>query len=132
MTHDHAHRLRAFYRRYIDRCNAHDFSSLSDFVSHDVEVNGEPVGLSGYVAGLHAVIEAFPDYHWDLRHLLVENDWLAAHFACTGTHEGAFRGVPPTGRRLQTQEFVMYRFANGAIAEVWGTADNAPMIAGDR
>jgi predicted ester cyclase len=61
MTCHQADELRAFYRHYIDRCNAHLFDDLSEFVAEDVEVNGEPRGLGGYVAGLRAVVEAFPD-----------------------------------------------------------------------
>ena len=43
-------------------------------------------------------------------------------------HRGTFRGVPPTGRPVTTQEFAMYRVENGRIAEVWVTADNAALL----
>lgn len=64
--------LEAFYRRYLQRCNEHRFDELGEFVERNVEVNGERLGLRGYADGLAAVVEAFPDYHWDLKHLLVE------------------------------------------------------------
>jgi SnoaL-like domain len=54
--------LTAFYARYLATCNAHDLAGLDAFVAEDVVVNGEPVGLDAYFAGLRAVIEAFPDY----------------------------------------------------------------------
>jgi predicted ester cyclase len=79
-------------------------------------VNGLPQGLDGYVAGLRDVIRAFPDYRWQLRHLLIDGDLIAAHFADTGTHV--------SGRAVRTQEFAFYRVAGGRIAEVWVTADN--------
>jgi predicted ester cyclase len=68
--------LLAFYRRYLKRCNEHRFDELGEFVAEDV--NGPSEGLSRYIAGLHAVVEAFPDYQWELRHLLVDDQWLAA------------------------------------------------------
>jgi len=37
---------------------------------------------------LEAVVRAFPDHRWDLRHLLVDGDVVAAHFVDTGTHRG--------------------------------------------
>ena len=80
-------------------------------------VNGEPQGLDGYVAGLRAVVAEFPDYRWELQYLLVEGDWLAAHFADSGTHG-------TSGRAVRTQEFAFYRLAGGRIAEVWVAADN--------
>jgi len=121
--------LKAWYRRYNEVCNAHLFDELGAFVAEDVVVNGERQGLEGYVAGLRAVVDAFPDYRWDLRHLVVDGAWIAAHFVDTGTHRGTFRGVPATGRPVTTQEFAMYRVDGDRIVEVWVTADNAPLLA---
>jgi predicted ester cyclase len=120
--------LAATYRRYNGRCNAHEFDTLGEFVAEDVQVNGEPQGLAGYVTGLQAVVRAFPDYRWDLRHLFVDGDWVSAHFVDTGTHRGEFLGIPATGRRVSTQEFAVYRWAGGRIAEVWVTADNLALV----
>ena len=120
--------LKRWYRSYNEVCNAHRFDELAGFVADDVVVNGEPTGLVAYQEGLAAVVAAFPDYRWDLRHLVVEGDWIAAHFVDTGTHLGTFRGLAATGRAVTTQEFAMYRVADGRIAEVWVTADNAPLL----
>jgi predicted ester cyclase len=120
--------LEALYRRYNGLCNAHRFDRLGEFVSPDVEVNGEVQGLQAYVRGLQEVVRAFPDYRWDLRHLFVAGCWVSAHFVDTGTHRGSFLGVPATGRAVTTQEFAIYRFAGGRIAEVWVTADNLRLL----
>jgi predicted ester cyclase len=122
------HDLDAFYRRYNALCNAHEFDRLGEFVASDVQVNGEVQGLRDYVCGLEAVVRAFPDYRWDLQHLLVDGDWLAAHFSNTGTHAGAFLDAPATGRKVTTQEFAFYRVAGDQIVEVWGTADNLALV----
>jgi predicted ester cyclase len=97
-------------------------------VAEDVEVNGRPRGLEGYVAGLEAVVEAFPDYRWDLQHLLIDGSWLSAHFIDTGTHKGTFLGVTATGRFVTTQEFAVYRIDGDRIVEVWGTADDLRLL----
>ena len=112
--------LAAFYRRYNERCNAHRFEELGEFVAADVRVNDAAVGLTGYIAGLRAVVEAFPDYHWDLRRLLVDGSWLSAHLSNTGTHTGTFRDVPATGRTIATMELALYRTDGGKIVESWG------------
>lgn len=77
---------------------------------------------------LEAVLEAFPDYRWNLQHLLIDGSWLAAHFADTGTHCGAVLGVPATGRAVSMQEFAFYRIAGDRIIEVWATADNLGLL----
>jgi predicted ester cyclase len=120
--------LKAWYRSYNEVCNAHRFAELGFFVADDVVVNGARQGLDGYVAGLQSVVDAFPDYRWELRHLLVEPPWIAAHLVDTGTHLGPFRESAPTGRAVATQEFAMYRVVGGRIVEVWVSADNAALI----
>jgi predicted ester cyclase len=115
----------AFYRRYLQRCNEYRFDELGEFVDHDVRVNGAPMGLAGYAAGLRSVIDAFPDYHWELQHLLVDGDWLSAHLVDTGTHTGTFLDLPPTGRVISAQEFAVYHLADGKIAEAWGDLDSS-------
>jgi predicted ester cyclase len=110
--------LLAFYDRYLQRCNEHRFDELGEFVADDV--NGPAEGLSCYVAGLHAIVEGFPDYQWDLQRLLIDGQWLAARLYGAGTHTGPFRGIGATGRAIRTQELVIYRVADGKIAECWG------------
>jgi predicted ester cyclase len=122
------HDLETLYRRYNELCNAHTFDRLGEFVSSDVEVNGEVQGLEAYVRGLQAVIAAFPDYRWDLRHLLVDGCWVSAHLLDTGTHKGPFLGVAATGRTVSMQEFAIYRVKEGRFAEVWVTADNLHLL----
>jgi len=120
--------LAAFYRRYNACCNEHRFEDLAEFVARDVAINGTERGLDAYAEGLRDVVRAFPDYHWELRHLLVDSPWIAAHFADTGTHGGPFLGAPATGRSVSTQEFAFYRVDAGRIVEVWGTADDLHLL----
>jgi predicted ester cyclase len=112
--------LRTFYRRYNACCNEHRVDGLCDFVADDVVINGAGQGLGAYADGQRSVVDAFPDYRWELRHLAVDGPWIAAHLTDTGTHRGAFYGVPATGRSVTIQEFAFYRVDAGRIAEVWG------------
>jgi predicted ester cyclase len=118
MTHDG---LAAFYRRYNACCNRHRFEDLAQFVARDVTIDGTERGLDEYAEELRAVVRAFPDYHWELRHLLVDPPWIAAHLADTGTHRGPYSGVPATGRTVNIPEFAIYRIDADRIAEVWGS-----------
>jgi predicted ester cyclase len=118
----------AWYARYNEICNSHRFGQLGEYVHEDVWVNGERQGLATYIQGLEAVVAAFPDYRWELQHLLVNGDWLAAHFLDSGRHAGTFLGVLSTGRRIETQEFAFYRRASGLIVEVWVAADNLRLL----
>jgi len=114
--------LAAFYRRYNAYCNEHRFEDFREFVTDDVVINDTARGLDAYVEGLRVVVRAFPDFRWELRHLTVDEPWIAAHLTDTGTHRDTFLGVEATGRSVRTEEFAFYRIDAGRIAEVWGTA----------
>jgi predicted ester cyclase len=113
--------LAAFYRRYNALCNEHRFHDLPEFVAPDVVINGTDHGLVAYAGGLVEVVRAFPDYRWEVQHMLAEPPWLAVRLHDTGTHRNPFKGVPPTGRAVSTPEFAFYRIEDGLIREVWGT-----------
>ena len=114
--------LAAFYRRYNACCNEHRFEDIAQFVARDVAIDGAPRGLDAYAEELRAVVRALPDYHWELRRLLIDPPWIAAHLADTGTHRGSFLGVAATGRSVSVPEFAFYRIEAERIAEVWGSA----------
>ena len=113
--------LAAFYRRYINRCNEHRFDELDEFVDKNVAVNGAVHGLRKYAAGLRSVVETFPDFHWDLQHLLTDDCWLCAHLTDTGTSAA--------GRPVTIAEFAIYRMAGGRIVAVWGDLDKDRLVA---
>ena len=113
------------YGRYNDICNRHAFDELALYLCDVVLVNGTERTTREYMDDLVGVTDAFPDYRWDVQHVVVEPPWLAVHLADSGTHLGTWRDVPATGSRVTTDEFAMYRFDGERIAEVWVTADNA-------
>jgi predicted ester cyclase len=122
------HDLTAFYRRYNSCCNEHRFEDLVEFVAPDVVINGIDHGLEAYAEGLRSVVRGFPDYRWELRHLVIDAPWIAVHLADSGTHRQPFLGVAATGRSVSTAEFAFYRVDAGRIAEVWGMAFHVQLL----
>jgi len=121
--------LAAFYRAYNACCNSHAFDDLGEFVAPDVLINGTDRGLDTYAENLRSIVRGFPDYRWELRHIVIDAPWIAVHLADTGTHRASFHGVAATGRAVTTPEFAFYRVAGGQIAEVWGMAFHLPLLA---
>ena len=105
--------LVALYRRYLPLCNERRFEELRDLVSDEVSGSGSVDGASAYIDRVRDVFTAFPDYGWELQHLVVEGETVAARLIGQGTHTGSFGDI-------DTQELVMYRFADGRIVGCWG------------
>jgi steroid delta-isomerase-like uncharacterized protein len=76
--------------------------------------------LKEVFARLH---RAFPDLHITAEDLIAEGDKVVARNTVTGTHQGEYMGLPPTGRSVTYDEIFIVRFAGGRIAETWGVVD---------
>ncbi|MET9026378.1 ester cyclase [Nocardia sp. NPDC004168] len=114
---------RSRYLSYLERCNEHDFDGMATFYTPTIKVNDVPMDPVAVTTQFSHLFAAFPDWHWDMRNLLVDGDYIALHFTVTGTHRGAFRGIEATGRRVTISELTLYRLEDGKFAEVWDQAD---------
>jgi len=69
--------------------------------------------------------EAFPDFSMEIVDLVAEEEKVAAHFRCSGTHLGEWMGRPPSGRRFQdVDEIYIFRVRNGKLTDAIGVEDN--------
>ena len=66
---------------------------------------------------------AFPDLHITIEDLIAEGDKVVGRNTVTGTHQGEYMGLPPTGKSITYNEIFICRFASGRIAETWGVVD---------
>ena len=69
--------------------------------------------------------EAFPDFSMEIVDLVAEEEKVAAHFRCSGTHLGEWMGRSPSGRRFQdVDEIYIFRVRNGKLTDATGVEDN--------
>jgi predicted ester cyclase len=66
---------------------------------------------------------AFPDWHQEIIELVAEGPTVVARFRCTGTHQGPWQGLPPTGRAMNIDEVYFFRTDDNRLARVWGLED---------
>ncbi|MBS1679431.1 MAG: ester cyclase [Actinobacteria bacterium] len=107
-------------------------AAIDELVSPDVKIRSPlPLDSTGASAlkevfgRLHA---AFPDLHVEIEDLIAEGDKVVSRNTVTGTHRGAFMGLPPTGRSVSYNEIFVARFAAGRLVETWGVVDMASLM----
>lgn len=66
---------------------------------------------------------AFPDLHITIDEMLAEKDMIAARMTLSGTHQGSWRGLEPTGRTVTLAMMMFFRFENGLLVELWEVDD---------
>ncbi|MFH8570260.1 ester cyclase [Streptomyces sp. NPDC017993] len=92
-------------------------------VDHDLAPNQGP-GRQGLLEFFGALTAGFPDLRLVPRHLSADDEHVSMAFTVSGTHRGAFNGVPPTGRRFEVSGVEIFRFADGQAVERWGLIDD--------
>jgi len=92
-----------------------------DFYNHEAP---DSPGPEGFKASARWLRSAFPDYHAELHELVVDGNLLVARLMVSGTHQGSFMGVLPTGRSFSVQHMHMYRVEGGKLAEHWACRDD--------
>ena len=110
---------RSRYMSYLEFCNEHDVQGMASFYTPTIKVNDVPMDPAAVAAQFPPLFSAFPDWRWEIRHLVVDADYIVVHFTVTGTHRGVFREIEATGRRVTTSEFTLYHIEDGKFAEVW-------------
>lgn len=71
---------------------------------------------------------AFPDQRWEIQQFLADGDRVAMYCNWTGTHEGAFMGIPPTDRRATVPHMYLFRLNAGQITEYAAVRDDLGMM----
>jgi steroid delta-isomerase-like uncharacterized protein len=117
-----------FFKQFVQFINTADENLAQQLISPTAKfyVPGqvEPlIGPAGYLATIWMMREGFPDIQWNLEEIISENDKSAIRFTMTGTHEGTFFGVPPTGNSIKIQATNFYRLADNQITEEYGQPD---------
>lgn len=119
---------RELYHSYLQYCNSHNFEAMESFYTSPLNVNDEPWDPKKVTEQFKPLVAAFPDWHWEMKNLTIEGDYLALHFNVTGTHQGSFQGIEPSGRRVSTSQFTLYHVVEGKFGDVWDLLDLESVI----
>ena len=119
------------FRRFSSAVNSGDTELISKTIDEVVQPDAlirtplpiEAAGpelLKEVFGRLH---RAFPDLHITVEDLIAEGDKVVARDTVTGSHQGEYMGLSPTGKSITYNEIVICRFVDGRIAETWGVID---------
>jgi predicted ester cyclase len=120
--------LRAFYLRYIEQLNAHEFDRMDEFINDRTTLNGEPATRADLLAVQRADVDAVPDLHWELEELLFDGDRLAARLVNTGTPVKEWLGVAPSGASFEIVEYAIYQVHDGRFVHMTALHDAGELL----
>jgi steroid delta-isomerase-like uncharacterized protein len=121
-TEDNKALVRRFYGEGVHTPALFDELLAPTYVLH---LPGSPpiAGIEQAKQLMVAYTSAFPDLRLTTEDMVAERDKVAIRNTWRGTHQGAFRGLPPTGRYVMFTGTDIFRVVDGKIAEQWADLD---------
>jgi predicted ester cyclase len=97
-----------------------------NFVCYDPNSEaGEVRGAQNIKQEIEYFRQAVPDLTYTVEDQLAEGDKVVTRYTASGTHQGEFFGVAPTGKRIEMRGIQIDRFdeESGKMVEEWPEYD---------
>ena len=99
-------------RYYEQVFNGREVDAIGDYWADQQMCDAVTRGCLSY-------FDAFPDIHISLDELIAEGDRVFVRSTMTGTHDGEYKGIAPTGRNIAADCAEVFRLADGKIVGYW-------------
>ena len=127
-----AEETKAVVDRFWDEVwNKRNFDIGDELLPDNVVVHNFGVVVEGREAWRQTMtpfFAGFPDLKLTVDFTITEDDKVAVRWTATGTHNGDFRGIPPTGKPIKIAGVAIYRVAGGRIVEGWSQPDTLGLL----
>jgi steroid delta-isomerase-like uncharacterized protein len=136
---DDGQTARRLAEQFAATLTSHDIDAFAalfseNYVNHQMSAAAPPPApgttpKQGTVSFFAGRLKALPDLNVTIEAMVAAEDKVAASFVYTGTHQGVYLGVPPTGKKLRFTSCDIFRVSDGLIVEHWGMGDIAGTLA---
>ncbi len=117
----------ALARRWYEALDGGDLAALDALLAEDVVHHAgtfpDARGPHGVRRILAVLLAGFPDARFCVEQAITEGDLVVLRWTATGTHEGEFQGLEPTGEQATWTGINVFRVECGRMAEVWSDVD---------
>lgn len=122
--------MRAFENiaeEYADRIwNKKDLRAIEDLLHPKITIHsllGDYHGQDAMKKVVEAWLVGFPDLSVQNIATVCEKDLIVIQWQASGTHQGEFKKIPPTGKAVSYQGVTIYRVKGNKITEYWAYLD---------
>jgi steroid delta-isomerase-like uncharacterized protein len=118
---------KALIREFFERVwNQGDEAAIDRFIAESAGGNDPDFGTGreGFRRQWRQWQEGFPDIHFAVEEMVAEGDTVVARWTLTGTHQGPFLGLAPTGRAIRIGGMSMDHLRDGMLVSGFDGWDN--------
>jgi len=88
----------------------------------------EPLSREENIKRMAEILAAAPDSNYSIEESIAAGDKVIVRLAYSGTHEGEYQGIPPTGNRVSLSAISISRIENGKVVEARGEYDQLGLM----
>ena len=88
----------------------------------------DAAGAEAIKAALAGTFDSFPDITLTVDDTIADGDLVVVRWSGTGTNDGPWLGMEPTGKSANFTGINLYRFACGKIVESWSEMDALSLL----
>lgn len=122
---------KANVRRGYEAVNQKNLAVFDELLTPDIVFHIASTtmqGLEAYKQFLAMLFTAFPDLQFTIEDMIAEGDFVVVRHTTRGTHQGNFRGIPPTGKQVSGTGMFIDRIVNGKAVEQWMNGDDLGLL----
>jgi len=120
---------KAIARRFFEEVwNQQKLDAIEDIFAETVVLNGQPVARGAFRQIVATRRAAFPDIQVTVEEQVAEADKVSTRRTWQATHQGPYRGIAATGKRVKWTQISIVRFVGGRIVEDWAVADELGLL----
>jgi predicted ester cyclase len=125
---------KAIFRHYVEEVSNEGNLDLVDeifdrYISHQSDGRTEERGPEDVKRFIGEFRQAFPDFRSTIEYQVAEGDMVVTRWRASGTHQGEFRGIAPTGKPVAITGIGIFRFSDeGKVMESWDNLDELGMM----
>lgn len=124
--------LKSLNHRWIKAFNDRDWKTERAVRGDDFQayLSGakEPLDNAAWSGFMAAFTKGFPDSRISIESCIAEGDTVVSRWTLTGTHQGEFQGIPPTGRPVKFSGLEFNRAVDGRFVEHHSMFDNIALL----
>ena len=99
-----------------------------DYFGHASAPEFETRGREAYKQFVHGLRGAFPDLKLKVEEQVAEGDRVVSRWVASGTHNGEYFGIPPSGKQGSMNGITIERIVDGVALECWTNSDDLGLL----
>lgn len=122
--------IRRYYNEVWNagKLNVLDELLAKEYINHTPSTPNPPKGADGLKPIVAAIRQAFPDLHYEIKDVIVNDTMAVARVVMTGTQTNSLFGLAPSGKKVSVNQITIEKIIKGKIVEHWRVTDELTLM----